>query len=431
MNVYINSQAQASLRGHWTGGTTYTFFDVVLYNGVIYYALRENNGARPDISPQDWVRSTHCVDGEGGVVGTGPQGEQGIQGEQGEQGEKGEKGDTGEKGDMPTHIWDGTTLSFENPDGTFSTPVDLQGPAGSGSDIDLTPYATTEYVDSAVSGAVGDMTIAQLKGRVDTVDELSTEGAVNGDIWFVGLATDTELDEYIYFEATGTFEQFGSTSIDGFQLADNDEYAAGTHTMKAPNVAQVKGDVAALDTRLQALESATPSEDADLSAYATTESVTTALANKADTTVTDDLDTRLHDLENVTPPDLSAYASTDYVDTAIANIETTPDTSASTYPLVNVASGATAVTLTANTYTAIAGTVATLTITLPEASSTEYAEMCLVSFVTGATAPTVTLSDNVITPSDFSFESNSLYEVTFTYNHAQGKWLLLSGKWGV
>lgn len=36
----------------------------------------------------------------------------------------------GEMGPMPNHSWDGCELSFERPDGTFSTPVRLVGPEG-------------------------------------------------------------------------------------------------------------------------------------------------------------------------------------------------------------------------------------------------------------------------------------------------------------
>lgn len=42
---------------------------------------------------------------------------------------RGAKGDTGEK---PGHRWVGTSISFEEPSGAFSTPVDLKGADGAG-----------------------------------------------------------------------------------------------------------------------------------------------------------------------------------------------------------------------------------------------------------------------------------------------------------
>lgn len=98
------------------------------------------------------------VQGEKGE--TGEQGEQGIQGEKGE---KGEQGDAftyadftsqqlsnlkGEKGDKPAHLWDGTKLSFESPDGTFGEPVDLRG------EFDIT-IGSWQEVQSAVRRGLG------------------------------------------------------------------------------------------------------------------------------------------------------------------------------------------------------------------------------------------------------------------------------------
>ncbi len=40
------------------------------------------------------------------------------------------QGEKGDKGDPPEHEWDGTSLRFENSDGTWGTLVDLQGPTG-------------------------------------------------------------------------------------------------------------------------------------------------------------------------------------------------------------------------------------------------------------------------------------------------------------
>lgn len=67
---------------------------------------------------------------------TGPQGERGFRGFTGEQGQKGETGPRGAQGPqgpvgpMPDHRWEGTSLQFEQPDGTWGRKVDLQGPKG-------------------------------------------------------------------------------------------------------------------------------------------------------------------------------------------------------------------------------------------------------------------------------------------------------------
>jgi len=88
------------------------------------------------------------VEGKEGVQGLlGPQGIKGLQGERGPQGDTGDRGpkgeqglpgkngldgDTGLMGPIPDHKWDGTSLSFEKPNGKWSSPVDLKGDTGEG-----------------------------------------------------------------------------------------------------------------------------------------------------------------------------------------------------------------------------------------------------------------------------------------------------------
>lgn len=45
-------------------------------------------------------------------------------------GAQGIKGERGEKGDKPTHYWEGTSLRFENPDGTLGEAINLKGEKG-------------------------------------------------------------------------------------------------------------------------------------------------------------------------------------------------------------------------------------------------------------------------------------------------------------
>lgn len=83
-------------------------------------------------------RGRRGVGGPAGPAGdkgnsiVGPPGKNGksIQGPIGRVGETGIKGPRGEVGPAPAHRWKGTKLSFENPDGSFSAPVELKGETG-------------------------------------------------------------------------------------------------------------------------------------------------------------------------------------------------------------------------------------------------------------------------------------------------------------
>jgi hypothetical protein len=83
-------------------------------------------------------------------------GPKGDQGPQGEQGPKGEQGPQGPKGDKPAHEWQGTSLRFENPDGSWGQFVNLKGQDGTGA---------------------GDM----LKSTYDTDDDGKVDAADNAD----------------------------------------------------------------------------------------------------------------------------------------------------------------------------------------------------------------------------------------------------------
>ena len=48
----------------------------------------------------------------------------------GQDGASGEKGEPGDTGPAPAHQWDGTSLQFQNPDGTWGNAVDLRGQQG-------------------------------------------------------------------------------------------------------------------------------------------------------------------------------------------------------------------------------------------------------------------------------------------------------------
>lgn len=103
----------------------------------------------------------------------GPEGPQGPQGEKGATGDPGPKGDTGAAGPAgadgaqglpPEHEWQGTTLRFKEPDGSWGQAVDLRGPAGSSATV---PIATP-----TVAGKVMPQT-----GDADGL-ELETDGTL-------------------------------------------------------------------------------------------------------------------------------------------------------------------------------------------------------------------------------------------------------------
>ncbi len=58
---------------------------------------------------------------------------------QGPKGEQGDRGQQGPKGDKPAHQWSGTSLTFENPDGTFGQFVDLKGDKGDDGEVGQAP----------------------------------------------------------------------------------------------------------------------------------------------------------------------------------------------------------------------------------------------------------------------------------------------------
>lgn len=85
----------------------------------------------------------------------GPEGPEGPQGEKGATGNPGPKGDTGDAGPAgpdgapglpPEHEWQGTTLRFKEPDGSWGQAVDLRGPAGSSAAVPIATSSTAGKV---------------------------------------------------------------------------------------------------------------------------------------------------------------------------------------------------------------------------------------------------------------------------------------------
>lgn len=90
-------------------------------------------GAVGDTGPQGLTGNTG-PEGPQGLTGdtgpTGPQGIQGITGDTGATGATGPQGVQGDTGLAPAHVWTGTEIQFQNPDGSWPLATDLEGPAG-------------------------------------------------------------------------------------------------------------------------------------------------------------------------------------------------------------------------------------------------------------------------------------------------------------
>jgi hypothetical protein len=112
----------------------------------------------------------------------------------GPQGDQGPQGEPGPKGDKPAHQWSGTSLRFENPDGSWGAYVNLKGQDGTGAgdmlkstydtnddgkvdaaeDADklggvaASLYALKSYVDAAIAALVNSAPEA-----LDTLNELA------------------------------------------------------------------------------------------------------------------------------------------------------------------------------------------------------------------------------------------------------------------
>lgn len=124
MSVLKIGKVRPTYKGDWNAEVAYEPLDWVLYRGVAYQALGDVPVNRePDVNPDYWVQT--------GMKGDkGDKGEPGERGPAGVDGRDGAEGAQGAMGPMPGHQWDGGKLAFQNPDGTFAAPVDLQGPQG-------------------------------------------------------------------------------------------------------------------------------------------------------------------------------------------------------------------------------------------------------------------------------------------------------------
>ena len=112
-------------QGDYDSGRGYVALDYVAHNGSTWLAVRDIPAG---VAPQANDTTYWVLFGEKGEKGD--KGDTGATGPQGPPGADGADGVQGVKGDMPAHKWTGTSLAFENPDGSYGTAVNLIGPQG-------------------------------------------------------------------------------------------------------------------------------------------------------------------------------------------------------------------------------------------------------------------------------------------------------------
>ena len=176
-------------------------------------------------------------------------GPQGIQGVPGETGPAGQPGQNGKDGVSITHTWNGTSLSITSASGT--SEMDLRGPAGQdyvltqddkteiAGLVDLTNYATTTYVDNAVSNieipeeikhiTITDATeLLNLETGLYIVDNEFTVNTLKGEITFSGaLSVKQDWRNYIFINY-GTFLCYndGDETWDFYQFVLSEDIVA-------------------------------------------------------------------------------------------------------------------------------------------------------------------------------------------------------------
>lgn len=94
----------------------------------IWWNMEGPQGEQGEQGPQgeQGIQGLKGDKGDKGDTGEqGPQGKPGEPGPQGPQGEQGETGAEGVTGPAPAHQWNGKSLSFENPDGSWGADVNL------------------------------------------------------------------------------------------------------------------------------------------------------------------------------------------------------------------------------------------------------------------------------------------------------------------
>ena len=123
-NVLKIGKVRPTYKGEWQADIPYEVLDWVQYRGLAYQAIQDVPVNRePDVTPAYWAQT--------GMKGDkGEKGDAGERGPAGVDGKNGQDGVQGPQGVGLKHKWTGSTLAFENPDGTWAAGADLQGPQG-------------------------------------------------------------------------------------------------------------------------------------------------------------------------------------------------------------------------------------------------------------------------------------------------------------
>ncbi len=112
----------------------------------------------------------------------------------GDKGDAGTNGSNGANGLPPEHTWEGTSLRFENPDGSWGEYVDLQGPSGSGGSTEDLPVASNNMkgivqIGSGLTVSNGKVDNAINSNDVQAALDISSKIQVKSSVLFMGSLT--------------------------------------------------------------------------------------------------------------------------------------------------------------------------------------------------------------------------------------------------
>jgi hypothetical protein len=118
---------------------------------------------------------------------------------------KGDKGDTGIQGIMPSHQWSGTSLQFQNPDGSWGSLVDLKGQDGTGGSIPSNIILFEDWV-------IGELVEIDTSGTPDTTAPTVTISPIAGIYGSARTVTMTANESAtIYYTLDGSTPTISST----------------------------------------------------------------------------------------------------------------------------------------------------------------------------------------------------------------------------
>lgn len=162
-------------------------------------------------------------------------------------GKDGKDGDRGPVGPMPKHKWEGTRLSFENPDGTFSKPVELigltglsQGGGGGAPRASILSQGvltvsefrklnfSSDFTVTKESDGIGTVSLAAGGGDFIKKDGTTTTTAI------IPFALGASFDDHIYLDFGKSIFDSGAENF--ITLSDS-----GNIVISTPNIIQISG----------------------------------------------------------------------------------------------------------------------------------------------------------------------------------------------